>query len=85
MDSHRVAPMWQRIFSGLFCVGGIVAVLVPSIHGGTAPGWNKIASELAALYGAWLFGFIALRGRLPGKFPGTDYVGFGRHGSRQKP
>jgi hypothetical protein len=77
MDNKTVAPKWQRVFCALVGVGGAAAVLASAVHG-DVQGWHKLASALIALYGAYLFGYIALRGRLPGKYPGTRYVRF-RH------
>lgn len=77
MDKTRVAPMWQRIFCGLLCMGGAVALPLNGIHG-VYQGWRGVFAIVGAVGGTYLFGCIALRGRLPGKRPGTGFVRF-RH------
>ncbi len=77
MDNKRVAPMWQRAFCGLLGIGGAVALPVNAIQG-VYHGWHGVFAMVTAAGGAYLFGYIALRGRLPGKLSGTEYVHF-RH------
>ncbi len=73
--------MWQRVFSGLLCVGTGLALSVNAIHG-SYHGWHSVTAILAAA-GAYVFGCIALRGRLPGKLVGTEYVRLRRTSDRR--
>lgn len=77
MDIKRVAPMWQRVFCGLLCVGGLLAVPLNAVHG-AYHGWSGVFAIVTAAGGIYLFGCIALLGRLPGKLAGTEFVRF-RH------
>ena len=75
MQSTRTTPMWQRALCGLLCVAGLVALpfnAAQQVH----HGWSQIWSMFLGAYGLYLFGHIALLGKLPGKVPGTQYIRF---------
>ena len=82
MQTNRVAPIWQRVVCGVLCVGGMLALPFNILHG-DYHGWHGAALILLAVGGVYWFGHIALRGRLPGRVPGTEYVRF-RHRSSQR-
>ena len=75
MNNKRVAPVWQRVFCGLICVGAILALPLDAVHG-SYHGWSGVFLIISAVGGVYLFGCIALLGYLPGKLPGTEYVRF---------
>jgi hypothetical protein len=62
-DQQGVAP-WQRVLAGLLAIGGIVATGL-DVARSAQQSWLSIALALLALYGAYLFGYVALRGVLP--------------------
>jgi len=82
MQSNRVAPIWQRVVCGGICVGGILALPLNAIHG-EYHGRYGVALIIFGVVGLYLFGCVALRGKLPGKLPGTEYVRF-RHSATHR-
>lgn len=83
MESKRAASIWQRVICGLFCIAGVIAVPFNFIHRGNFS-WHEIVWAFSGVYGSYLFGHIAWRGRLPGKVPGTAYVRFRRARVRRR-
>lgn len=77
MANKRVAPMWQRVVCALLCIGGALAFAFNAVHG-AYHGWHGVFAIVTAAGGIYLFGCIALLGRLPGKLAGTGFVRF-RH------
>lgn len=82
MQSNKVAPIWQRVICGVICAGGILALPLNAVHG-EYHGWRGVASILFGIAGLYLFGYITLRGKLPGKLPGTEYVRFRHHATHR--
>lgn len=82
MQSDLKAPLWQRAVCGLLCLGGALALPFNAIHG-DYHGWHGIAQIILGIGGAYLFGHLALRGRLYGKVSGTEHVHF-RHADRRR-
>jgi|GEM_PF-3247068 len=69
MENRSRAPVWQRAISALLALGGIWALVSRSLDGELGT-WVELGVILTALYGAYLFGYFALRGRLPGVLAG---------------
>jgi len=69
MENGSRAPAWQRAISALLALGGMWALITRSLDGELGT-WVELGVFLAALYGAYLFGYFALRGRLPGVLAG---------------
>jgi len=73
-------PMWQRVVCGLFALCGAVAVGLPVsswVIGQDAVAANVWLAALSAAVGVFLFGFAAVKGRLP------TFLSTGRSGVRQ--
>jgi len=66
MQLNRVAPIWQRVICGVLCTAGIVALPLNALNEHYS-GRNGLVFILFAGGGIYLFGYIALCGRLPGK------------------
>ncbi|MGY3265512.1 hypothetical protein [Lysobacter sp. HA35] len=60
---HSVAT-WQRILAALLSIGGIVATGL-DVSRASQQSSLSVALALLGLYGAYLFGYVALRGELP--------------------
>lgn len=65
METGNKAPTWQRVISGLLTLG-IVWAFGSRVANGDLNTWLRVGSMLVALYGGYLFGDFALRGRLSG-------------------
>ena len=57
-----------RVLSGLLAGGGLAALVwraYRSLAAAVAPNWLEILSSLGVIYGIYLFGYFAFKGRLP--------------------
>ncbi|TWG88203.1 hypothetical protein L599_005900000140 [Luteimonas sp. J16] len=63
------APGWQRAVSALLTLGFAWAFATRALDGGLGA-WPEVVVMLVALYGGYLFGYFAWRGRLPGRLAG---------------
>ncbi len=84
MQSIQKTPLWQRALCGLLCIAGLVALPFNAVHE-VHRGWSQLWPMLLGAYGLYLFGHIALLGKLPGKVSGTRYIRFHRKTKRHKP
>lgn len=66
MSKHGHHQIGQRIISGGLAAAGIMSVTLLALHG-QYKAWPQVISGLSAVGGCYLFGYFALRGRLPGK------------------
>lgn len=66
MSKHANRQLFQRTLSGCLAAAGILAVVFMTTHG-QYNGWLQMIFGLFAAGGSLLFGYFALRGRLPGK------------------
>lgn len=64
MQSDGKVPRWQRVISALFSLAGTL-VLADQLLEDKLLSWTQIAIALVALYGVYMFGCIAVRGKLP--------------------
>jgi hypothetical protein len=67
--SRQPAPIWQRVVAGVLALGGggaFVCYLILSVLEGKLPSLSVfIPLFVLTPYGAFLFGYFALRGELP--------------------
>ena len=66
MSDNANRQICQRTIAGLLTTAGITAVALLAAQGHYS-GWPRIVSGFLAVGGCCLFGYFALRGRLPGK------------------
>ncbi len=66
MSKNANRQIFQRTISGLLAAAGILAVVLLTAHG-QYDSWPQMVSGLFGAGGCFLFGYFALRGRLPGK------------------
>lgn len=62
------APIWQRVICAVLAVGGSIAVVAQLVAGGVHPSHHGFLSAIFALGGVYLFGHVAWRGHLPGRY-----------------
>ena len=82
MATGNKAPTWQRVISGILALG-IIWAFAMRVTNGELDTWLRVGSMLVALYGGYLFGHFAVRGRLPGALaakPRSSAQGTGRSG-----
>lgn len=68
--AYSSTPLWQRTLCALFAMGGGLAVGAEFVTGGFHASFRSVVSLALAVGGIYLFGHVALRGRLPRPYAG---------------
>lgn len=77
---YRSAPIWQRVICGVLAIGGGVALVAEVLYGVSSH--QSLVSLLFGLGGLYLFGYIAVRGRLPRPYFGGGNAALNHHNGR---
>lgn len=77
---YRSAPIWQRVICGALAVGGGVALVAELVSG--VGSRQSVVSLLFGLAGLYIFGYVAVCGRLPRPYFGGGNAALNHHGRR---
>jgi hypothetical protein len=80
--AYSSTPVWQRILCAVFAIGGGIAVGAELVTGGFHASFPGVGSLALALGGTYLFGHVALRGRLPRPYAGGGNASLHFHNRR---